>query len=467
MGLDRTAAGGLPLPAGTVQLAVLVLETIVPPCAPPTLRAEFMDWIVCLMVESGMMRAHMGAAIRFEGRLDEQRLARALRLLLDAEPVLGCRFVAEHDLPHWERPDDLDGLVTVPVRVSDDAAADAASFVAAGLDIHGGPQVFAEVFRSPGGDTLAVKVNHASVDGGAMKQTLYHLAQIYRQLASDPGYVPECDADAPRTLAAIARTATPGERLKALRLRRHFPRTDWSVRGLGGEGEPAYIDDVVEPLAFRRLIEFGKMRGATVHDVLLAGYYRALYAVLKPAEGSHTPVNMSADLRAWLPSGIRMAPANLPTTWAVDVPFQGTESFEATLARVVEQTRDFKDADVGRVRAFEAMLGDRLVRLVGMRTMRRYWARITRAFEGTGYPSLTNLGVLDEEALGFGADAPVAGARLFGPVGHPGGFILTVSTFRHRFQLSAGIDAGAMDAELARRIVHTTAAELRSAAGVD
>lgn len=438
-----------------------------PPCAPPTLRAEFMDWIVCLMVESGMMRAHMGAAVRFEGRLDESRLARALRLLLDAEPVLGCRFVAEGAPPHWERLEDLDERVAVPVRTSVDAPVDAASFVAAGVDLHAGPQVFAEVFRAPGGDTLAVKFNHVSVDGGAMKQTLYRLAEIYRRLGSDSGYVPERDADAPRALASIARTATPRERLKAVRVRRHFPRTDWTVPGLGGEGEAVYIDDVVEPLAFRRLIEFGKMRGATVHDVLLAGYYRALYAALGPAPGSHTPVSMSADLRAWLPSGIRMAPANLPTTWAVDVRLGESEGFEATLARVVEQTRDFKDADVGRVRAFEAQMGDRLVRLVGIGTVRRYWAVITRAFEGTGYPSLTNLGVLDEDALGFGADTPVADARLFGPIGYPGGFILTVSTFRHRFQLSAGIDAGAMDAQLARGIVRTTAAELRSAAVVD
>ncbi len=29
----------------------------------------------------------------FEGRLDPARLARAARLLLDAEPMLGCRFV--------------------------------------------------------------------------------------------------------------------------------------------------------------------------------------------------------------------------------------------------------------------------------------------------------------------------------------------------------------------------------------
>jgi NRPS condensation-like uncharacterized protein len=442
---DRTAASARPIPSA--------------------LRAEFMDWIVYLMIESGMMRAQLGAAVRFDGRLDQQRLARALRLLMDAEPVLGCRFVADGDPPHWERLDLRGDTAPVSVREAADPEAAAAAFVAAGIDPRSGPQVAAAVLRARDGDTLAIRVNHTAVDGGGTKQVLYLLGAIYRALAADPRYVPDPDVDSPRDLEAIARSATLLERLKALRLRNHFPPTDWSVPGLGGEGDPFYMWTTIEPGDFRRIVDFGKERGATVHDLLLAAYFRVLYRELRPRAGARTPVNMSADLRSWLPADARIALANLPATWAITVSPRESEDFEGTLARVVAQTREWKDADVGRTRAVEGVIGDRLVRLIGMGTLRRQWTRILRRLEGTGYPSLTNIGVIDEGLLDFGAEAPVADAYLLGPIGQPGGLILTVTTFRHRIRLSAGIDARATDADLARRIMDGTAAELRRAGG--
>ena len=41
--------------------------------------------------------------LEFEGALDADRLRHALRLLMDAEPVLGSRFVPHWFSPYWER----------------------------------------------------------------------------------------------------------------------------------------------------------------------------------------------------------------------------------------------------------------------------------------------------------------------------------------------------------------------------
>ncbi len=41
--------------------------------------------------------------ITFSARLDTERIARAFELSLDAEPVLGCRFVDHPWRPYWER----------------------------------------------------------------------------------------------------------------------------------------------------------------------------------------------------------------------------------------------------------------------------------------------------------------------------------------------------------------------------
>jgi NRPS condensation-like uncharacterized protein len=426
-------------------------------------RAEFVDWIIELMVESGMMGAQLGAFVRCGSHLDETRVRRSLRLLLDAQPVLGCRFVVGAGVPYWERLDDLDDRSTVDVVLSTDSDADATAFVAAGLDPREGPQLRAVVLRGPDGDTLVVKTSHVALDGGALKQMLYMLGSYYRALTADPSFVPEPETR-PRSLGNIARTASFVERLKAVRIRRNWPRTDWGIPGLGGRGEPTYISDSIGADDFGPLVAYGKVRGATVHDLVLTAYCRALFAELDPPPDARTPVNMSADLRAWLPENAVMPLANLPVTWTIAVaPVEG-EPFEGTLARVVERTRAWKDADVGRTRAVETVLGDRIIRFLGMPTLRRVWARIERSMEGTGYPSLTNIGGIDDQALDFGPDAPVADAYLFGSIGYPGGLMVAVTTFRRVLRISAGIDLLSVDAGMVRRILEGTTAELRTAA---
>ena len=41
--------------------------------------------------------------IKLSGTLDENALAKAVRLTMDLEPVLGCRFVENGGNPFWER----------------------------------------------------------------------------------------------------------------------------------------------------------------------------------------------------------------------------------------------------------------------------------------------------------------------------------------------------------------------------
>ena len=57
---------------------------------PNTMPTEFVDRSVYLGVRAGVYRPELGGVVSFSARLDEDRLRRAMRLLLDVEPVLGC-----------------------------------------------------------------------------------------------------------------------------------------------------------------------------------------------------------------------------------------------------------------------------------------------------------------------------------------------------------------------------------------
>ena len=67
---------------------------------PARLPAEFQDQAVRIL--AGLRAAgDVQTVLVFRGSLDRDRLARAVRLMLDAEPVLGCRFDEEE--PAWVR----------------------------------------------------------------------------------------------------------------------------------------------------------------------------------------------------------------------------------------------------------------------------------------------------------------------------------------------------------------------------
>lgn len=48
------------------------------------------------------------SVVTFDGHVDANRMVRAVRLTLDAEPILGCGFVERPRRLCWERRDDLD-----------------------------------------------------------------------------------------------------------------------------------------------------------------------------------------------------------------------------------------------------------------------------------------------------------------------------------------------------------------------
>ena len=58
---------------------------------PNTIKAVPADTAIYLMRAAGDMQ--INCVVDLPGRVDEDRLGRAVRLLMDAEPVVGCRFI--------------------------------------------------------------------------------------------------------------------------------------------------------------------------------------------------------------------------------------------------------------------------------------------------------------------------------------------------------------------------------------
>ena len=75
---------------------------------PDRFPAPPLDWLEYVARNVADQQLH--CVIVFDKHVDAERMSQAVLLTLDAEPVLGCRFVYDRHRPYWERRHDLDRL---------------------------------------------------------------------------------------------------------------------------------------------------------------------------------------------------------------------------------------------------------------------------------------------------------------------------------------------------------------------
>jgi len=345
------------------------------------------------------------------------------------------------------------------VRDSESAPADAAAFIAQPFDTERDPQIRALLLRGLSSDTLALRLGHLAADGGALKESLYLLGEIYRALEADPDFAPAPDVDGVRAPVVKAGLFEKVGSLSASDLK--TPRFDpeWHVELLGGRGPAAYVSASVAPDVFRSALDRAKSADATANDVILTALYRTLYRLSGVSAGAQTPLMFTCDLRRHLPADTRTAVANISSAaWITVVP-AGDEPFDATLVRAVQATRAWKRSGAGKGSAIGIPIVTKMTRKKGLDSVRKMMAPKEAVDPTHGAIVLTNIGVIDADRLSFGAECSVRDAWLLAPVS-PMGAGLAASTYRDRLHLTAGVEFASMSEELANEVVSGTANEI-------
>ncbi len=428
---------------------------------PATIPAEFVDRTVCVGAEIGYYRLELGGIVRFDGRLDEARMSRATRLLLDAEPVLGCLFDSDGVPPVFRRLAELDAAQLLEVRDSDDPPADAGDFIARPFDPQSDPQVRVMLLHGPASDTLAVQMGHLAADGGALKETLYLLGEIYRTLGDRPDFVPEPNLDGVRSPMAKAGMIERLSSSPASDLKVPPSDPDWYVPLLGGRGPASYVSISVESEVFRMALELARAKGATANDVILAALYRTLWRLSEVAPGAQTPLMFTCELRKHLPPGTKTAIGNISSAAWVSVSPVGVEEFDGTLSRVAEATQAWKRSGAGKGSALGIPTIHKLTRKRGLGFIRKMMSPKEEMDSKRGAVLLTNIGVVDANRLDFGEEVAVADAWLLAPVS-PMGAGLAASTYRDRLHLTAGVEFASMSEALVNEVLGGTANEIEA-----
>ena len=125
-----------------------------------TFLASVQDWF-SVIIGIGHDRT-IRLVLEFGGTLDHPRLSRALRLLMDAEPILECRFVPRLFRAYWQTREDIDSLEPCTLVMTDDVKGSLHAFMAQSIDPEHDPLFQLRIFRSAA-DTVCIKLSHAAM----------------------------------------------------------------------------------------------------------------------------------------------------------------------------------------------------------------------------------------------------------------------------------------------------------------
>ena len=407
--------------------------------------------------------------IDFRGGLEGDRLLRALRLLLDAEPVLGCRFVPRWIAPYWQRleADEIDDAALLESADAEGAARERATQTFLGADLAGdqGPLVRVLWLRGGSGDRLVIKAHHQAMDAGGTKALAYRLARLYRRLGDEPDLVPIPNLGS-RSMWQVYRQFPSRAWLGMFRRylvdawQSRVPRR--SMRMPMGrdvaKGPPRFQVLHVGGPRLQRLRE--NPAGATLNDVFATAVLRAV-ARASGWRGAGTVRYVgTVDLRRYLPTRDADGLCNLSSFMFPRLGPELGSRFEDTLNRLKGVTDELKADHFGLgfnlgsslvAWAFPAAVIERVLFGVLNRDRRR----------GTMPPVFTNMGPIDALRLDFGAPE-VAHAHLVVPVAFPDLLAVGLSGFRGRLTLSAGHFEPALPAEQLSRLFRSVGEELPS-----
>jgi NRPS condensation-like uncharacterized protein len=395
--------------------------------------------------------------ITFRSQINELRLAKALRLVMEREPVLGCRFVEQGNRAGWERRNDLDQLELLRVVETGDVQANVYEFAVLPFDPCIDPLVQARIFRSPAGDTLCLKVNHVAADGAGVKEVAYLVADTYRRLEENPQYNPGKAKFGRRSQAAIFRQAGLKNLLKYRPRKLGLPPMPFSLPFIGVEGnQRSFAVRKIAPDGFQALKGFAKQHRATINDLILTALYRTMFSQGNPPADMPLPVQVSLDLRPLLPRGKEQPICNLSGALYPAVVYHPGETFEQTLAGVQSEMSRLKTGQPGLT---GAMLIE-MAMLQGFAKAKAMIGSMTRVRSNRITPLLlSNFGLLDAKRLAFGS-LEIAEAYMLGPVMFGHGVMLTASTFAGQMTLAIGYCQGCIASETIEGLLEQVRQEL-------
>jgi NRPS condensation-like uncharacterized protein len=190
-----------------------------------------------------------------------------------------------------------------------------------------------------------------------------------------------------------------------------------------------------------RISTYVKSKGATYNDVILAAYYRAMLTMGQPLYGVPMAVNVTVDLRRYLPDKKTEAIRNFSGSVNTSLYMVKNESFGETLSRVVYMMKEIKSGYPG----LQSAIGLERVETISFKEVLAYYQASSKPDKEMPHvfcgkrciPALSNLGVLSKTLIKFG-NITATDYFIVPPVVSAPGILLAVNTYNDVMTMAAG-----------------------------
>jgi NRPS condensation-like uncharacterized protein len=365
--------------------------------------------------------------LKLSEKLDEDALSKAVRLRLDLEPVLGCRLGENSRNLYWIRRGDLDQISLCAVVENAFPDPLIQEFINQPIHADVEPLVTLKIFRENKSDKLCIKMNHSACDAGGLKEYATTLANVYSMLVTCGKTSIQPNLGSRDQSQIFERTKDP--RNLAMK---GFPTPTWTLpQKVGNERLHAFC--TISQAQFGAIKQFAHDKKATVNDVLLTAFYRTFFAINNTAEIKPMILQVSIDLRRYLPNCKAEAICNLSGALYIALEKKNAEAFEGTLERVGASMGKLKENSPGLESAagLEYLYGQSYA---GLEKYLAEAAEMGRKFNVT-FPLLSNFGILCDHRF---RELNTLKSYISSPIIYPPGFMLGVSTFNCEMTLSLG-----------------------------
>lgn len=335
----------------------------------------------------------------YPGQLSPALLRQAVKELVGRLEILHSSFVAEGDRLGWLANPDWTVDQAFCCRKAENLQQELERGMAEPLSPFGPVQLHCTLLQGTEECALAVRVGHMCADGGDARYLLYKLLELYNCLEEGRDTAAVELKDGRRDFDQCLQGLSHSRRLSLYRLPERGVSTTFAFADTE-PGQPRMIWMALPAALLGQARPKGAEHKATVNDLLLAAFYRALAAQqgLSPC----TPVGIQCmmDLRRHMPGGDSLGVCNLSGFLSTSLPEGVKESFEDTLAAVCAQTSAAKQdpqAGMHEVALFSALLAMLPFKAV---------EKLGTMFMGNGSVGLTNLGRISSQKLAAGALEP-------------------------------------------------------------
>lgn len=389
----------------------------------------------------------INAVLYFPVGLSKEILEQSVRITLQLQPVLNSRFV-ENDIPYWEEHSSGTNSSICFFAEGNDQELEimAIDFIKEPGDRIQGPMVQTILLRGTTTDMLVVKLSHLCSDGAGVKEYINLLGAIYTHLSlggSKDQIIKEFGEgnESFRDQSHVFKYAGISDVKSAYRPNQEQQASLWSFPSQPNKNKSPKMS--VGRLSREQtlcLTKWTKAQQATLNDVIMTAYFRALshFTVYAEPRTAEKMIGLTIDLRRYLPNYTTGAICNLSGMEMPVIKMEDGESFNQTLVRVKQSMDKIKGQNPGLSSAagMEILAGLKLSTVKEM-----YNQQYEQAVQmGMALPLMTNFGVIADEPIQFG-EIQAEDGYMTSPIMYAPFFSMGASTYNGRLTFTIGYHA--------------------------